>query len=214
MPRSRVLHAPSQECGDGLHIGTFAYASTFYGGDTVMLVKFSPRDIVSLPDSNSAWKLRVCRFTVIGPVDEALDTPLYITKAIVADYIDATEDAAAGIQDSVDLGFSPTEGDLTVGTRVVDLDGDVATVVAEADEDNDVEVEYDDDEYGTDYVDADDLVVATDDQSESSRRIHGKGGPTSYAAKGRGRNPAQDGKGRFSSGRPGSQRNTLGRFSG
>jgi hypothetical protein len=76
MPRSTVLHAPSQLCGDGLHIGTWNYASTFYG-DTVMLVQFSPRDIVSLPDNNSSWKLRVCRYKVVEPVTEPLVAPVY-----------------------------------------------------------------------------------------------------------------------------------------
>lgn len=76
MPRSKVLHAPSQACGDGLHIGTWAYAASFTG-DTVALVRFSPRDIVSLPDSNSTWKLRVCRYTVLKTVTEALNVPVY-----------------------------------------------------------------------------------------------------------------------------------------
>lgn len=44
-------------------------------------------------------------------------------------------------------------------------------------------------------------------------RIHGKGGKTSQAAKGRGRNPAQDDQGKFSAGRPGSERGKDGRFS-
>lgn len=77
MPRSKVLHAPSQECGDGLHIGTYQYASTFLSGGTVLLVEFSPRDIVSLPDSNASWKLRVCRYTVLDVADGPLDVPLY-----------------------------------------------------------------------------------------------------------------------------------------
>jgi hypothetical protein len=49
----------------------------------------------------------------------------------------------------------------------------------------------------------------------SDGRSHGKGGATSLAAKGTGRNPAQDAKGRFSSGRPGSKRDPkTGRFGG
>ena len=81
MPRSRVLNAPSQECGDGLHIGTFTYAETFYGGNTVMAVKFSPRDIVSLPDGNSSWKLRVRKYTVLGIVDKPYENPYFVSEA-------------------------------------------------------------------------------------------------------------------------------------
>lgn len=207
MPRSKVLHQPSAACGDGLHIGTYKYASTFLRGDNqaVLLVKFSPRDIVSLPDSNSTWKLRVCRYTVIGTCDEPLDTPVFVTEADAA----GTEDAAAeqGIDLDLSVGFQP-------GDRVVDEDGDVATVVESADEDGDVLVEYDDEDYGTDYVEAEELVKASADESERSARIHGKGGPTSQAAKGRGLNPAQDpATGKFVNGRPGSDRDeNSGRF--
>lgn len=93
MPRSKVLHQPSAECGDGLHIGTWGYASTFYG-DTVMLVRFSPRDIVSLPDSNSSWKLRVCRYTVEDIVTEPLEKPLYDAATWVDDEYDDEYDEA------------------------------------------------------------------------------------------------------------------------
>lgn len=47
-----------------------------------------------------------------------------------------------------------------------------------------------------------------------SSRAHGHGGPTSAAAKGTGRHPAQDDKGRFSAGRPASRRDSKGRFCG
>lgn len=89
MPRSKVLHSPSQECGDGLHIGTWNYAKGFQG-DTVLLVEFNPRDIVSLPDRNSSWKLRVCRYTVVKTVNEPLDVPVYATA------VDPSEPGAPG----------------------------------------------------------------------------------------------------------------------
>lgn len=127
MPRSRVLNAPSELCGDGLHVGTYAYACDFYGGDTVMLVRFSPRDIVSLPDGNSSWKLRVCRYEVIGAVDEPLEAPVW---------------SPAGVSE-------PTADDpdeFRVGTRVVDEDGDEG-VVTEVEFDQ-VLVEYDSSHFG------------------------------------------------------------------
>lgn len=88
MPRSKVLNAPSRECGDGLHIGTWSYANGFQG-DTVLLVRFNPRDIVSLPDSNAAWKLRVCRYTVVGPTTGALHVPVLDVQTPPSDYRDA-----------------------------------------------------------------------------------------------------------------------------
>ncbi len=209
MPRSKVLHAPSQMCGDGLHIGNYGYASTFLGSrpnTRVLLVKFSPRDIVSLPDSNSSWKLRVCRYTIVGTTDAALDTPLYLTAADVAN----AEDEAA--EQGLDLNLS-LDGNLAVGDRVVDYDDDEGTI--EEDEDGDLVLVYDDTTFGS--VPVEDGMVREGSfittVTRNGQRIHGKGGPTSLAARGNGRNPAQDEKGRFSNGRPGSTRNaSTGRF--
>ncbi len=238
MPRSKVLHAPSQACGDGLHIGTYEYAKSFYG-DTVLLVEFNPRDIVSLPDRNAEWKLRVCRYTVIGPVDVPVDVPVYLTKGAEPDecegggaldmlregdrveddhgnratiltdehdgMVRASYDNTRYAQNAEFLSqwFTRVSGDMTFapGDRVRDSDGDEATVVSGVDNDGEIVVEYDDTNYGNGWFSPSELT-----------RVHGKGGPTSYEAKGSGRNPAQDDKGRFSAGRPGSARDGSGRF--
>lgn len=67
MARGQVTHDPSKDCAFGLHIGTYKYAEN-YTGDTVLEVIVNPRDIVSVP-SRDVDKMRVCRYTVIGPVD-------------------------------------------------------------------------------------------------------------------------------------------------
>jgi len=77
MPRSIVLHEPSQACGEGLHIGTSGYAYGF-SGNVVLEVHFDPRDVVNVP--NNANKIRVCRYTVVGPIEQAY------TQPIVPDY--------------------------------------------------------------------------------------------------------------------------------
>ncbi len=120
MPRSRVLNAPSMACGDGLHIGTYDYAQGFYG-DTVLMVEFSPRDIVSLPDSCSTWKLRVCRYTVVGPCSEPLDVPVW--GATTGDEIE---------DDEANTEFDPPTSyhGFEVGTKV-DYWGREAVVVEE-----------------------------------------------------------------------------------
>ena len=198
MPRSRVLHEPSRECGDGLHIGTWAYAKGFGDGST-MLVKFSPRDIVSLPDGNSSWKLRVCRYDVIDLVDEPLEVPVYQTETPSGDVnvtvsVDIDLTLPAQWQDADGQGFD-------VGDRVADSDGDEG-VVTGSDSGGDPVVKYDEAIYGEE-----------GQYAHSLRRVHGKGGPTSQEAKGNGRSPAQDEKGRFSNGRPGSNRDSsTGRF--
>ncbi len=71
------LSEPSHECGVGLHVGTWAYAKEF--GPVCMKVRFSPRDVVSAPDRNASWKLRVCRYTVLEVVEngQSHDSSVY-----------------------------------------------------------------------------------------------------------------------------------------
>jgi hypothetical protein len=106
-----------------------------------------------------------------------------------------------------------SDGGWQDGDRFVDEEGDYGTIQ------NGVGV-YDDDKFPGDMTEEDlESVGAIKVESDSagsieSARKHGKGGPTSQAAKGNGKNPAQDALGRFSSGRPGSQRNAKGQFCG
>jgi hypothetical protein len=209
MPRSRVLHDLSRACGDGLHVGTFSYASTF-SGDTVQLVEFSPRDIVSYPDNYADFKLRVCRYKVVDIVTEALDTPVWHAPDVEPD----------------DLSNERYDED-----DDLDLDADVDEAQAEYDDAESEASEAEDylDSLYSARADAEEISDAQDDLRAAERRVdeasdrldealtakrnHGRGGATSQAAKGRGRNPAQDNLGRFSGGRPGSDRDTsTGRF--
>jgi hypothetical protein len=174
MPRSRVLHSPSRECGDGLHIGTYSYAKGFMSGNgTVMLVKFSPRDIVSLPDNNASWKLRVCRYEVVQAVDAPLQVPVWspgIENPTVefssGDEVEPDEDTpdvdlSLGDSYSVRLSFSsrPVRDTITVGEdedvevgvgdRVSDPDGDEGVVEAIDHVSDEVTIRYDYRGYGT-----------------------------------------------------------------
>ena len=196
MPRSKVLHAPSRECGDGLHIGTWAYAKDFYGGSTVMLVRFSPRDIVSLPDSNASWKLRVCRYEVIGPVTEPLEVPVWSPGREVEPQPEI--DLVLG-QDRPDYGA----GNLfEVGDEVSDPDGDVG-IVRQITEDGRYVLTYPaHPEYGTITWDEYDLEVpddeGVDEEIEESRDPYAN---------------VRGERGRFVNGRPGSTRDPkTGRF--
>lgn len=69
MPRSEVQFDPSVGCHTGLHIGTYDFAKNF-SGDTMLLVKFNPRDIVSVPTDASDAKVRVCRYEVVSVVND------------------------------------------------------------------------------------------------------------------------------------------------
>lgn len=67
MPRSAVEYDPDTSCAPGLHIGSFAYASTW--APILTKVKFNPRDVVSVPYESDSQKIRVCRFEVLEVVD-------------------------------------------------------------------------------------------------------------------------------------------------
>ena len=84
------LSSPSHSCGVGLHIGTWKYASTF--GPITMTVRFSPRDVVSAPDGNSSWKLRVCRYTILDVIDNEGPLTSVVFRPTVEDDLDWCED--------------------------------------------------------------------------------------------------------------------------
>lgn len=62
MPRSEVVHDPSQACRRGLHVATRSYASGF--GGHILEVHVNPRDIVSVPTDGGGEKVRACRYKV------------------------------------------------------------------------------------------------------------------------------------------------------
>lgn len=64
MPRSEVVHDPSQACQRGLHVSTRSYAESYAHGGAVLEVHINPRDIVSVPTDGGGEKVRVCRYTI------------------------------------------------------------------------------------------------------------------------------------------------------
>lgn len=66
MPRSEVDDSVDHGCSAGFHIGSHAYADSWGSDGKLMVVEFSPKDIVSVPSCSSYAKLRVCKYKVIG----------------------------------------------------------------------------------------------------------------------------------------------------
>lgn len=66
MPRTEVMHNPNADCDAGLHVGSYDYADGY--ASVVIEVHVNPRDVVSVP--NSGWKLRTCRYKVIGLLND------------------------------------------------------------------------------------------------------------------------------------------------
>jgi len=64
-PRSEVDTSQSNECSDGLHVGTYSFASSGHYGSTVLAVFVNPRDVVGVPAGvHSSQKFRCCRYVV------------------------------------------------------------------------------------------------------------------------------------------------------
>jgi hypothetical protein len=59
------------DCSNGLHVGSYDYARDFANGGCgrLLMVRFDPRDAVSVPESDQCQKLRVCRYEVLSEVD-------------------------------------------------------------------------------------------------------------------------------------------------
>lgn len=77
MPRSEVVHDPSQACMRGLHVSTRSYAESYARNGAVMEVHVNPRDIVSVPTDGGGEKVRVCRYRVARiALDDYSDRPV------------------------------------------------------------------------------------------------------------------------------------------
>jgi hypothetical protein len=79
MPRPKVNDNADIGCSQGLHAGTWEYASTFGNGYT-LTVEIDPANVVSVPSDCSFQKLRVCEYRITG----AAEIPY--AERVVADY--------------------------------------------------------------------------------------------------------------------------------
>lgn len=78
MPRSMVDNNRDITCSVGLHVGAYAYASTF--GRRMITVSVNPRDVVSVPSDYHDQKMRVSRYTVLEGVEqvEEVQKPVFV----------------------------------------------------------------------------------------------------------------------------------------
>ena len=78
MKRRQVCDDHTQGCDSGLHVGTYDYACNWAGNTgVVVLVKFNPKDIVSVPSDCECQKMRVSSYEVISIAREQLEEPVY-----------------------------------------------------------------------------------------------------------------------------------------
>lgn len=91
MNRRQVSDNCNEGCAAGLHVGTYEYANDWATSlGKVVLVKFSPADIVSVPTDCNFQKMRVSQYTVIGIARELIEEDVYIEDE--EDYLDSWED--------------------------------------------------------------------------------------------------------------------------
>lgn len=71
VPRNQVDEDPDRTCSHGLHVCSWDYLPSFAHADGhVVVVKINPRDVVAIPRDYNLTKMRVCRYEVVGEVDD------------------------------------------------------------------------------------------------------------------------------------------------
>jgi hypothetical protein len=68
MPRYKVNEDSEETCSYGLHVCSWEYLSKYIGERTV-LVKVCPSSVVAVPKDYNNSKMRVCKYEVIGEID-------------------------------------------------------------------------------------------------------------------------------------------------
>jgi len=81
MNRREVSDNCNVGCAAGLHVGTFEYANDWAGrSGVVVLVKFNPANIVSVPTDFQFSKMRVSEYEVIAIAREQLEEEVYMDE--------------------------------------------------------------------------------------------------------------------------------------
>jgi len=79
MPRNHVNEDSSETCSAGLHVCSYDYLPSFgvSAGNRVIICEVHPRDVVSIPDDYSNTKMRVCKYKVIGEVEDYKEVDVF-----------------------------------------------------------------------------------------------------------------------------------------
>lgn len=73
MPREKVDKVRAHTCSTGLHFCSKSYLSSF-GGDTIVLLKINPADVVSIPEDYGNAKGRAWKYEVLSTVEFDIPT--------------------------------------------------------------------------------------------------------------------------------------------
>lgn len=86
VPRNTVDDDRTKQCSYGFHVGDLTYSGPngSYRGpasDRTLIVKFSPEDVVAVPEEADAQKIRVCKYTVMSEYKELPNTFVNLSVA-------------------------------------------------------------------------------------------------------------------------------------
>ncbi len=70
MPRNMVDDDKDRTCSTGLHFCSQAYLNSYSGGQTTVVLKIHPRDVVSIPSDYDNAKGRACRYEVVADISK------------------------------------------------------------------------------------------------------------------------------------------------
>lgn len=70
MDRAKVVADRNQTCSAGLHVCSGGYLGNSIGGDTIMLIKVHPMNVVSVPVDYKNSKMRTCEYEVIKKLEK------------------------------------------------------------------------------------------------------------------------------------------------
>jgi hypothetical protein len=100
MPRNQVNEDATQTCSYGLHVANWDYAHNHFashdpGSDVMLEVEVNPADVVAVPTDYNQSKMRVCKYVVLGVVDQEHSSDVsirYTATSTEENYIDDEED--------------------------------------------------------------------------------------------------------------------------
>jgi hypothetical protein len=108
MPRNKISDDPRTPCHEGFHVGALRYAEGFglEGDRKLVICKVDPADVVCVPYDESAMKMRVCKYEVVGIHGTAMpDTVVHDTELPVIE-----KTAVTSLEEEVETQKTPRKG--------------------------------------------------------------------------------------------------------
>lgn len=122
MERNLISDDPRTPCHFGFHVGALSYASTF--SQRTIVCKVDPEDVVCIPYDESARKMRVCAYSVVGEYGAKLPDTNYDLEADIGDELEPCDECEGDCLVDTDLDLAesnePTANEL-VGDAILGI---------------------------------------------------------------------------------------------